>query len=179
MEYQLPAREGGGLSKERKRKRERKMARKRAYGEVFVLTESKLIKANQSIVDQPDGHMFAMRDTRTVYLIHLFTRRPNEAQPSLQPPSLQIYTPPSLPSIIYRNPKVSTSTRHHCPGATNSPRFCASCAHPPARASPPCASAYPFTRASSSGRKWRTRPWRGQAKASPRAVLFRKVSCLW
>lgn len=59
----------------------------------------------------------------------------------------------------------------HCPGEMSTPFLCASCAQPPALASPPCFSAYPFTRSSSSGRKWRTRPCRGQAKASPNATI--------
>ena len=58
----------------------------------------------------------------------------------------------------------------HCPGAINLPSARASCFHPPARAAPPDCSAYFCIRASSSGRKWRMRPWMGQANASPRAA---------
>ena len=58
----------------------------------------------------------------------------------------------------------------YCPGAISKPCFPALCTHPPARASPPDIAAYSLTRASSSGRKCRIRPWMGHAKASPRAM---------
>lgn len=56
------------------------------------------------------------------------------------------------------------------PGAINMPFFAASGSQPPASASPPLARPYSLTRASSSGRKCRIRPWMGQANASPRAI---------
>ena len=75
-----------------------------------------------------------------------------------KPPPLRIYT-----CILF------DGRNSYWPGEMSMPCFCASWAHPPALASPPCFSANPLTRCSSSGLKCRTRPCSGQAKASPSA----------
>lgn len=79
-------------------------------------------------------------------------------------------------------PEYNLSTSHHryanfkitlyCPGDTSLPCALVSDFHPPASAAPPFSAANFCILASSSGLKWRMRPWMGQAKASPRAVIL-------
>lgn len=95
-----------------------------------------------------------------------------QCRPSVQPNS----TPTSTPLFLAAEPLYAQPTPYrysactYMPGEMSLPFLPESCSQPPANASPPVSCANFCMRASSSGLKWRMRPWMGQANASPRAT---------
>lgn len=94
-----------------------------------------------------------------------------------RPSNSRLEAPPKLPSFV----RVYCTSHHnaHWPGEISFPWALAPWSQPPASAAPPDCFAKLCILASSSGRKWRMRPWMGQAKASPKASNRSQSRSAW